>query len=209
MRPMGRFAVPSALAIGSVVPDLWYFVPTLDRSDTHVGGALFWFCPPVGLAAYLLFHLLLKQPLIALVSPRLAGFTPRSLPAVPWHAVIVSLLVGAATHMVWDGLTHFDSPKWPQHASTLAGSAILALWLWRKLRHAPPAPALLRPLARLCVAVLLAGVMAVCALWAADVAPAFDLVTLRTLLRTAGLAAVQGLGVALFIYCLAFRRKMA
>ena len=62
-RPMGRFAVPSALAIGSVVPDLWYFVPFADRADSHSLAALFWFCLPAGLAAYALFHLLLKQPL--------------------------------------------------------------------------------------------------------------------------------------------------
>jgi len=32
-RPMGRFAAPSALAIGSVLPDLWYFVPLADRAE--------------------------------------------------------------------------------------------------------------------------------------------------------------------------------
>ena len=28
----GRRAVPSALAIGSMIPDVWYFVPWLDRA---------------------------------------------------------------------------------------------------------------------------------------------------------------------------------
>jgi len=46
-----------------VVPDLWYFVPFADRADSHSLAALFWFCLPAGLAAYALFHLLLKQPL--------------------------------------------------------------------------------------------------------------------------------------------------
>ena len=105
-RPLGRFAVPSALAIGSMAPDFWYFVPLLERDESHSLVGLAWFCLPAGLLAYALFHLLLKQPLIALLSPRLGCFTPAGLPQVPWRAVIVSLMVGALTHLVWDALTH-------------------------------------------------------------------------------------------------------
>lgn len=82
-RPMGRFAVPSALAIGSVLPDLWYIVPLVDRADSHSLAALFWFCLPAGLLSYVLFHRLLKQPLIALLSTRLGRFACAGLPAAP------------------------------------------------------------------------------------------------------------------------------
>ena len=68
--PMGRFGVPSALAIGSIAPDLWHFAPLVDRAHSHGADALLWFCLPVGVAAYLLFHLVLKAPLIALVARR-------------------------------------------------------------------------------------------------------------------------------------------
>ena len=107
-RPLGRFAVPSALAVGSIAPDLWYFVPLVGRPDSHSIGGLAWFC----------------------------------LPAVPWRAVIVSLLAGTLTHFAWDALTHsYDDAlqrhNWLQHASTALGTLVLGWWSWRKLRPAP------------------------------------------------------------------------
>jgi len=39
--------------------------------------------------------------------------------------------------------------------------------------------------------------------------PAPDLLALRQFLRSGGLAALEALGAALFIYCLLFQRKMA
>jgi Domain of unknown function (DUF4184) len=206
-RPMGRFAVPSALVIGSVIPDLWYFLPLVGREASHSPAGLLWFCLPVGLAAYVLFHVLLKQPLIALISPRLASFACAGVPAVPWYAVVASLLAGALTHIVWDPLVHHS---WLQHASTLAGSAILAWWIWRKLRGAPTpshAPQL-TPLSRAFVIAGLLGAMAVAALWSADSGIAFDRPALRHLLRTAGIAGLQALGAALVVYCILFQRKM-
>jgi hypothetical protein len=212
VQPMGRFAVPSALVIGSVVPDLWYFVPFVSRADSHGAAGLFWFCLPAGLAAYVMFHLLLKEPLIALLSPRLGSFTCAGLPAVPWHAVVVSLLVGAITHLLWDGATHSNDHahhghNWLQHVNTALGTAILAWWIWRKLSRAPAAePAVaLSPLARSCtIAALLAAMAAAGYGSAADAGPwlSFDLLTLKRLLRSAGMAAIQGLCLALFAYCL-------
>jgi len=219
VRPMGRFAAPSALAIGSILPDLWYFVPLADRADSHSFAALFWFCLPLGLAAYVTFHLLLKHPLIALlpttISRRLAGFTSRRMPAAPWYAVVVSLLVGALTHLVWDRLTHSNDHavhghNWVQHANTLLGTALLGGWIWHKLRRAPIAapPAEMSSFARACTLLALAGVVMVFALWSADIRLAFDLSALRHLLRTAGIGALEGLGVALLVYSLLFQRKI-
>lgn len=209
-RLMGRFAAPSALAIGSIVPDLWYLLPLAHREGSHSIAGLFWFCMPVGLAAYLLFHFVLKQPLIALISPRLGSFSPPGLPPAPWHAVLGSLLVGSITHLVWDGLAHSEAHRWLQHASTVAGSAILAWWIWRKLRRAQIAARAprLSPVWRTCVIVGLLAAAAFAALWTADGALASDRSALRHLLRTAGIGALQGLGVALLLYCLAFQRKM-
>jgi hypothetical protein len=163
-RLMGRFAVPSALVIGSIVPDLWYFAPGLARADSHSAGGLLWFCLPVGLVLYMAFHLLLKQPLIALLpadtAARAGHFATASLPPAPWLAVLASLLAGALTHAVWDLLTHPSSTSmWLlpaldetilqlgryeltgygllQHASTLTGTAIVLLWARHKLRAVP------------------------------------------------------------------------
>jgi hypothetical protein len=155
----------------------------------------------------------LKDPLVALISSRLAHFTCRGLPARPWSAVVVSLLAGAATHLVWDWLTHSNAQvvngmNWAQHASTLAGTLVLAWWSWRKLRTAPAAPPRLARFTRVCILVAMLGAMIVAALWSADIWLAFDRAALRHLLRTAGIGALEGLGVALFVYCLVFQRKM-
>ncbi len=211
-RPLGRFAVPSALAIGSMAPDFWYLVPLLARGDSHSLAGLAWFCLPAGLLAYAMFHLLLKQPLVALVSPRLGRFTPAGLPDVPWLAVIVSLLAGALTHLAWDALTHsyddgLQRHNWLQHASTALGTMVLGWWSWRKLRLLPPAPGPLSPLARASVVLALLGVGALAA-WLTAEPPAADLRALRQFLRTGGIAAVQTLSVALLVYCLLFQRKM-
>ena len=96
VRPMGRFAVPSALVIGSVSPDLWYFVPALERADSHSPAGLFWFCLPVGFAVYFAFHLLLKEPLLAL-APRFAAFYRPGLPRAPLYAVALSLFTWRQT----------------------------------------------------------------------------------------------------------------
>lgn len=200
--PMGRFAVPSALAIGSVAPDLWYLVPGLARDHSHGLAGLFWFCVPAGLLAYLAFHLLLKQPLLALLpyclSSRLAAIA--SAPRARWPAVLASLLAGAFTHFAWDGLTHdryvVNGVQVLQHASTLLGTALLAGWLWRWFRRAPagrlPPGFPLRPWARFCLAAVL---VALSLGWALAGAPELSLPRspdeLRDMLRTTGMAAVQ------------------
>src|SRR5688500_2494323 len=211
-RPLGRFAVPSALAIGSMAPDFWYFVPLLERDESHSLVGLAWFCLPAGLLAYALFHLLLKQPLIALLSPRLGCFTPAGLPRVPWRAVIVSLMVGALTHLAWDALTHsYDEAaqrhNWLQHASTALGTLVLGWWSWRKLRLVPAAPGPLSSLARASIVLALLGAGALAAGFTTQ-QQAADLLALRQCLRTGGFAAVQALSVALLVYCLLFQRKM-
>lgn len=163
-RVLGRMSVPSALAIGSVIPDAWYLVPGLVRHDSHglVYGILL-FCLPAGLLAYLAFHLIFKLPLVALLpqglGARLQALTVRGLPRKPWFAVLTSLAAGAATHLAWDSLTHegplseafpvleraafaWGTYKVPlhqflQHASTLLGTGILAWWTLKKLRSVP------------------------------------------------------------------------
>jgi hypothetical protein len=208
VRPMGRFAAPSALVVGSIVPDLWYFVPFVERAESHSVAGLLWFCLPLGVASYVLFHLVLKQPLIALLSSRLAGFTSPGLPRSPWYAVLVSVLVGAVTHVAWDELTHWAGYphryNLPQHISTALGSAILVWWLWRKLRRVPGAAfdASLSPLARAVIITALAAPSAIAA-WLAlgGVAHPADITALRQLLRTAASAAGAGLTLGLFVYC--------
>lgn len=210
-RPMGRHAVPSALAIGSISPDLWHFVPLVERPESHSIAGLAWFCLPAGLVLYTLFHLLLKQPLIALIAPRLGSFTPPGIPEVPLRAVVISLLVGALTHIGWDALAHATEEgwrhNWLQHASTVLGSVVLAGWAWQKVRRAPSAPDLLSPFARYFTLAFLLGAAAIAAGLPAE-PPASDLVELRRFVRSTALDAMYGFGAALLLYCLLFQRKI-
>src|SRR5262245_4263602 len=204
-RPMGRLAVPSALVIGSVVPDLWYFTPFVSRADRHSLEALAWFCLPVGLLAYAIFHLLLKQPLVALISARLGAFSTTGLPDKRWHAVVTSLLVGAATHLAWDALTHeyaIHGVNWLQHASTALGTLVIAWWVWRKLQCVPPAQSALSARLRVGVWAVLAAAAALGAALEGVDAP-----TLRLVARGAGMAALQACVLAIFVYCAAWHLR--
>lgn len=169
-RVLGKAGVLSALMIGSLTPDFAYFLPwSVDlmeaRGGTHSLAGIFWFCIPIGLLAYWVFHTVLKHPVLLLlpegVHTRLApianGASQHS-----WRsfwAVVLSLGVGAATHPLWDGFTHFGVPVhvFPllgatvaevfgqtvrvynvlQHGSTMLGLGLLGWWTLRWYRRTP------------------------------------------------------------------------
>lgn len=193
-RALGRRAVLSALVIGSMVPDFWYILPLpLKRADTHTLAALFWFCLPVGFATYVLYHAVMKQPWLELIprplALRLAGCTAPGLPRARWSTVLTSLVLGAGTHLLWDALTH-DGPVLEhalpaldadlfsigpyeargysllQHLSTVAGIALLAMWLTAWYRSATPGPPPARRLPR-ALAVMLLTATGVATAWIA------------------------------------------
>jgi hypothetical protein len=166
LRPLGRYGVLSALVIGSLTPDLVYFLPfQIARAESHSLLGLFCFCLPAGLLCYLLFHLFLKGPFLGLLPPfafRRLGFYAakfKSLPTATWAVVMLNILCGAVTHLVWDAFTHADAPavaafpmlRWVlfsvggypvqlfkllQHASSLIGVALVLWWSWRWLKGA-------------------------------------------------------------------------
>lgn len=170
-RPLGRFGVLSALVIGSATPDVTYFVPLgVSPHLTHSLAGLLSFCLPVGCVLYLLFHALLKAPCLDLMprwtrmrlAPHAGHGRWLASGASPW-GVPVSLVLGAATHVVWDAFTHSDAPgvvalpvlstllfeahgyqvfmfKLLQHLSSVLGLLLLAWWSWRWLRSAAEAP---------------------------------------------------------------------
>jgi Domain of unknown function (DUF4184) len=170
-RPLGRYGVVSALVIGSLSPDLTYFLPfAIARSDSHSLIGLVWFCLPVTLVSYLLFHLLLKGPLLGLLPGfalrRLGAHTSsfRSLPSSSWTPVVVSSLAGATTHIFWDSFTHqtgsavtllpllrvylFEFAGYPIHAykllwhgSTGVGLALLGWWILKWFKRTAERPA--------------------------------------------------------------------
>jgi hypothetical protein len=218
---MGRLAVPSALVIGTIAPDLWYalpFVPSASHHVSHSMSGLLLFCLPVSVAAYLLFHLLLKDAFVSLLPPplgaRLRHFAVKGLPAAPLHAVLASLVLGTLSHLAWDGVTKSHvagTVNWLQHASTLLGTVLLAWWLWRKLRSAP-LPTLkdsLSPASRTWIWALLLAITAASAGWSAHEwqRTELDLASLRHIAKIAGATAMQGFAVAALLCCAAWKLR--
>lgn len=191
-RALGRKAVFSALVIGSMVPDFWYFAPfALTRADTHGVAGLFWFCVPAGVLVYLAYHAIVKVPLFELLPEGLArrlAAGPAGSPGFPRASafiVVANLFLGALTHLAWDALTHQGSvvDRVPalrarlfsigsyeaygysvlQHASTVAALVLLVWWSWRWWRLAPLAPPPRNASPALAVAVL--GGVAAIVLW--------------------------------------------
>jgi Domain of unknown function (DUF4184) len=119
--PIRRYGILSALVVGSFVPDILYFIPRMGShlktgSDgyAHSLPGLFFFCLPVGLAVLCLFHICLKRPLISLfpaahqqkLLPAAEGFS--FFPVSQFVKIMVSILLGAASHITWDSFTHRD-----------------------------------------------------------------------------------------------------
>lgn len=151
-----------ALVIGSAAPDLIYLVGTLGAA-AHRPDGLLMICLPAGLLAFVYVEglvLPVAGPLMINAWPqrgrgtvaRLVG--PRTLPrtAAGWVAVAIAVVLGAATHQLWDGFTHawlwpanvlypdatvaiFGGPvlvaRVVQHASSAIGLVIVIVYLWR------------------------------------------------------------------------------
>jgi hypothetical protein len=164
---LGRFCVLAALIVGSVAPDLPYFVgDPLKRRTTHTLASAFWFSLPVGWLAFLVFEYTIRRSAIFLLP---APFRARlsATPRIPGIAAVsLSILLGALTHIAWDILTHeaealesaaaelglgatsfFGFPIWSyavlQFGSTLLGLLVLvaaaALWFVRTVPRPLPA----------------------------------------------------------------------
>lgn len=152
------------LVVGSCTPDLGYHLHRFDIATlAHTLAGVFIVCLPSGvLLAVLLqrFGRLLIQPLPrrhrdALAPLTSGGWPPRGR---AWLALVVSVCLGALTHVVWDGFTHHSGwvvQHWAllreplpgtdgpaafhllQHASSLVGALALALAYRRFLQERP------------------------------------------------------------------------
>lgn len=156
---LGRFGSVCALAIGSMMPDLPFFLGiAVARARTHDVLSLLSWSLPAGMLMYVWFHALLRQALVDL-APNAIQCRLVSPPGMVrgwhgWGAVGTSVVLGAATHVVWDGFTHPGTLfvesipllqtrlmtlgsyelyvyKLLQHASSMIGLMLLAIWCWR------------------------------------------------------------------------------
>jgi len=178
-RPLARAHLFSAAVIGSMAPDFGVLVPeSLARWQTHSVPALFSFCLPSGLLVWWLAQRLVKPALIEVLPDgpwaraRVEHPLPRLSSPRVWAGAAAAILLGAATHVVWDAFTHEDAHgvhllplldeygpgiaghalrlyAWLQYGSSVLGLAVLALALALWLRHAPaPASGAVRRMAR-------------------------------------------------------------
>ncbi|MGS2615364.1 DUF4184 family protein [Micromonospora sp. LZ34] len=97
-----------ALATGAVSPDVAYLSmgTRFEVAGTHTVAGLLWWCLPVALG-----YAWVVRRGAAVVAPRLpARFRPaHAVPGPhPWWITMSSALLGAATHLGWDYLTHTD-----------------------------------------------------------------------------------------------------
>lgn len=176
-RPLARAHVFSAAVIGSMVPDFGVLLPgSFARWQTHSFPALLLFCLPVGLIAYAFTQALIKPALTEVLPDRIYLRMRTDHPEVPlrrlstWLYAALAVLLGALTHLVWDGFTHENARgvrflpflsdygpemgghalrlyRWLQYGSSVLGLLVVLAGVLLWLYHAPPAPS--RPVRRL------------------------------------------------------------
>src|SRR5512140_3847916 len=102
----------SALVLGSIAPDFGYFIKVGQGYFMYTLPGLFLFNLPVGFVLLWLFQAVVKWPLLALLpmsmQRRLVEPARRFSfgPAKRCGLILLSLLVGSLTHIVWDSFTH-------------------------------------------------------------------------------------------------------
>jgi hypothetical protein len=169
--PLARLGlVLSALIIGSMTPDFPYFIPIFPYDGfSHSVVGLFIYCVPVGLVSLGIFHFLIKYPAFSLLpishQQRLynSAHDFSFWPFQRFLLIIISILFGAFTHIVWDSFTHaqgwivqhfilLKSPIFDlqsvriydflQYGSTLLGGILLFYWYvkWYKSATSFPVP---------------------------------------------------------------------
>jgi hypothetical protein len=102
----------AGLVAGSFAPDMGYYVEQFALADkAHtVSGAAF-ICVPIGLVLLLLAQLLYRPVGFLLPQPHRGVLLTLRAPLQPWSLrtigmAMVSVFIGALTHVCWDGFTH-------------------------------------------------------------------------------------------------------
>jgi hypothetical protein len=148
--------------MGSVAPDMPTLLPipaVVHLAHTPLGLATIDLA--VGVIGFVLWQALFGPAVVAIAPQGLRARLPDAAPAgLAFHCarlgragrVVVALVLGAATHLVWDNFTHdwmwgpqhlgwlasrhgpWMGWEWVQHLSDVAGGAILIVWVaawWR------------------------------------------------------------------------------
>ena len=104
----------TGLVVGSMIPDFEYFIRMGDISRySHTLMGIFWFDLPLALLVCFIYHLVVRNSLF----DNLPSFLKERFSVYKkfdwgryfvrkWAFVIVSIIIGAASHIVWDKVTH-------------------------------------------------------------------------------------------------------
>jgi hypothetical protein len=175
----------SAFVIGSMAPDFPYVIGTTEYRDVgHVFPGIVTFTIPASLIALWMFHNIIKRPVTGLLPAGMQLRMRGQLGAFAFGgvlrflAIIGSILLGVATHVIWDSFTH--SRTWAyyhvpwlrgfvhvpfigrmpihsalQYLSSIVGLLALVLWvvLWYRRTPAPESMSRTRPTSRVSLAV--------------------------------------------------------
>lgn len=222
--------IGSALVFGAMAPDVPYFAGAFALGDlAHTWAAVPTLDLAITVALAAVWHLVLRAPLVGLLPARWAAAAdqltaPRErrvrLSAVPWF--VLSAVVGAVTHVAWDGFTHpgrfgvrlipvlqsgrvLGEPPYVllQYGCSVLGVGALGFWGVREMRRAArsglgtPPPAGNRRLAFGLIAGSAAlGTAYRAAEWARPGMPWTSLVPVLAF------GAVAGAAIAVFLYAL-------
>ncbi|MGD9200710.1 MAG: DUF4184 family protein [Chitinispirillia bacterium] len=106
----------SALVIGSMIPDIEYFIRLEPvRHHIHSWPGFLWLGIPIGTFIYLFFHIFLKYPLVSIlpkdhqeklipVCKKFSLKTPKD-----FFKIILSIFIGILSHIIIDSFTHSNN----------------------------------------------------------------------------------------------------
>ena len=147
----------TGLIIGSLTPDFEYFIRMKVQSNySHTVYGMFWFDLPLTILLSFIFHNIIRDDLFKNlpnnIQSRILAYTEfnwNNYFKRNWVVIIISTLIGIASHLFWDGFTHdhgyfvnnisvlrnsiflFDKDipvlKIAQHLSTLTGGIIIMI----------------------------------------------------------------------------------
>jgi Domain of unknown function (DUF4184) len=187
----------SALLVGSMAPDFPYVVGSVKyRSLGHDFPGVVLFTLPASFVVLWFFHFAIKKPIAGLLpvgmQERLSATGEFKFEGVrrTW-AITLSIILGIATHLVWDSFTHADTWPWRhlvwlqswfhlplagwmscygilQYVSTGIGLFALAVWAFVWYRNTTPLTAAASPpkfKSRVWLAVLMFAIAGAMGIW--------------------------------------------
>ncbi len=225
----------AALVIGTMAPDLEYVLRMRPSGKFgHSPQGLFLFCLPVTLLVWWAWRSAIRPSLTPLLPPgiRAAAEAPppgRATDAVP--LAMVAALLGAATHILWDGFTHatgwavalfpgmmaaplarHPTLAWfsiAQYSSSAIGAVIAVVWAVREWRRWPASARRFAPGQRARLARVALFVVAVSLVVGAVNSTFARLLPVRAGRAAVGAMAGVGLALALHAAWFAARSRVA